>query len=245
MRLSDARWFVVDCETDSKDAATALPVEIAALELAYQDGHFWRRPLSTTLVNPGRPIDVRATAIHGITDEMVRYAPSVKYALEWLADLIPSDVIVVAHHAEYDRTVLDSIGSRRWLCTERLAHHLYPDAPSFKNDVLRHHLRVRPDTAGLPSHRAAADSIVTGAILAKEISDYVPTHGDDVDELLAFAETLYLWKRMPFGKHFDAPLADVPASYMRWALDGGMSDLSPDMQHTFETEFTRRRQEAA
>lgn len=244
MTLSDCRIFVVDSETDNKDAALALPVELAALEIVCIDGRLRRGPMVTTLVNPGRPIDPRATAIHGITDRMVQNAPPVAWALEWIAGHVPEDALVVAHHAEYDSVVISSLAQRAWVCTERLAHHLYPDAPSFKNDVLRYWLRLSPDTSGLPSHRAGTDAIVTASLFARELTDRA-ADGDvpgctDVDELVRFAQAPYVWYRMPFGKHFDEPISKIPASYFRWALDGGMTDLSADMRYTFERELARR-----
>lgn len=248
--LSDMRIFVVDCETDNKDAAQAAPVEIAALELVVRDGQLRRRALSSTLVNPGRAIDVRAMAVHHITDAMVKNAPSIDEAFGWLDSHVPWDALVVAHHAEYDLAVLTVLKERRWLCTERLAHHLYPDAPAFKNDVLRYWLGLKCDTSGLPSHRAPTDVVVTGALLAKEISGYstlIPGElGVDVevDALCEFAAKPYLWQRMPFGKHRDSLISEVPQSYFTWAFDN-ISDLSDDLRHTFETELKRRKGAAA
>jgi DNA polymerase III epsilon subunit-like protein len=65
MRLGDpAGWVILDTETCGLDT-DAHVCQIGCIELASGE------VIIDELVNPGRPIPARATAVHGITDDMV------------------------------------------------------------------------------------------------------------------------------------------------------------------------------
>lgn len=73
-------WLVLDVETTGTDPGRDRIVQIAAV--ARESGNETVRVVSS-LVNPGIPIPHEATAVHGISDEMVRDAPT-------LAELLPA-----------------------------------------------------------------------------------------------------------------------------------------------------------
>ncbi len=60
-----------------------------------------------TLVNPERPIDPGAIAVHGITDEMVRDQPAFGEIVEDFLAFV-GDAPLVAHNAEFDRGFLNA-----------------------------------------------------------------------------------------------------------------------------------------
>jgi len=60
-----------------------------------------------TLVNPERPIDPGAVAVHGITDEMVRDQPRFGDVVEDFLAFV-GDAPLVAHNAEFDRGFLNA-----------------------------------------------------------------------------------------------------------------------------------------
>jgi DNA polymerase-3 subunit epsilon len=63
-----------DLETTGVNLSTDRIIEVAIIEIL-QDG---TRQVKRKLLNPGIPIPPETTAIHGITDEMVKDAPSFK-----------------------------------------------------------------------------------------------------------------------------------------------------------------------
>ncbi|MEH6751824.1 MAG: 3'-5' exonuclease [Paracoccaceae bacterium] len=54
-----------------------------------------------TLVNPGRPIPARSTAVHGVTDAMVKDAPDMARAARRFHSFA-RDAVLVAHNAPFD-----------------------------------------------------------------------------------------------------------------------------------------------
>jgi len=87
-----------DTETTGLSPVSDRIVEIAACAFGpdgVPSGTFER------LVNPGSPIPVELTAIHGITDEMVRDAPGIESILPGFLDFI-GDSVLIAHNAVYD-----------------------------------------------------------------------------------------------------------------------------------------------
>lgn len=250
MDLTETPIFIVDTETISKETdvpPTSGVVEIAALELRY-DAHVGliRHPLYTTLTNPGRNIPPEASAIHHITDRDVEKAPPTWVAFDTLASVIPEDALVFAHNADYDRYYLPTIQNRKWVCTCRLAHHIYPDAPNFSNQTLRYFLDVAVDLGGMQAHRAGADVMVTAANLGEMLADYTVQFGTDVDALVAFAESPYIVKKITFGKHKGQNLTELPTSYIHWLLrDCDVIKEDADLRHSVELERRRREGEPA
>lgn len=66
------------------------------------------------LVNPGRPIPAAATAVHRITDGMVRNAPGIDEAAAQLHALC-KDAVIVAHNAPFDMAFLHRAAQRSGL----------------------------------------------------------------------------------------------------------------------------------
>ena len=67
----DTRWLVVDTETTGLDDARI--IELGAVVM--QGGEVLAH--RSSVFDPGKPIDPGATAVHGITDEMVRGRPRI------------------------------------------------------------------------------------------------------------------------------------------------------------------------
>jgi len=155
------RYCVIDVETTGFSPVRDRIVEVAC---AVVEGdrvvERW-----ATLVDPEVPIPPQATAIHGITDEMVADAPSLSAALRPARRLCEGRV-VAAHCAGFDLSFLGaSIGSEA-LCTMRLARALFPEAQNHKNQTLRRFLDV-DGIAGerFDAHRALGDAVVSAHVL--------------------------------------------------------------------------------
>lgn len=93
--------LVLDFEATSADPSTCEPVEVAAVR--FEDG----RPVArfSSLLKPSGLIPAESTAIHKITDEMVKDSPTLADVAGELAKLAVG-AVPVAYNSPYDRTVL-------------------------------------------------------------------------------------------------------------------------------------------
>lgn len=168
MTLRDTMFRVIDTETTSHE-----PAEAELCEVAFADVDFDGKVLEAyqTLVNPGVPIPPEASAVHHLVDADVASAPPFEDVRPRLlernasADRAGEPWVYVAHSADYDKAVLGIDAT--WICTHRLAKHLWPEAGGHGNQYLRYWLKLAVDLPlGSQSHRAAADVAVTRALLA-------------------------------------------------------------------------------
>ena len=159
--MRSERYAVVDVETTGFSPLRDRIVEVAcALVDADRIVGQW-----ATLVNPQVPIPASATAIHGITDDLVEGAPNAHDALRKLRQHC-GDRTIVAHCARFDLSFLGSAFGKEALCTMRLARALFPEAPNHQNQTLRVYLGIDDAVAGaLRAHRALDDATVTAHIL--------------------------------------------------------------------------------
>ncbi|HEV8680488.1 MAG TPA: 3'-5' exonuclease [Stellaceae bacterium] len=94
----NGRILFLDTETTGLDSARHRIVEIAIVD---EDG----RVLIDTLVNPGRAIPEDARRIHGISDQMVRSAPTLASLWPTIQVILSGSHVVICN-AAYDRAFL-------------------------------------------------------------------------------------------------------------------------------------------
>jgi len=102
-------FVVIDTETTGKDAH-ALEAEIVSITILDTDGI----PILNSSVKPTRPIPAEATAIHGITDDMVADAPTFCELAPRIAETINGQT-VIAYNADFDCYLLDNLFIRNGL----------------------------------------------------------------------------------------------------------------------------------
>lgn len=211
---TQGRYLVLDTETTGLIPETDRVVELAAHSVDLATGAV--TPVFDQLINPGRPIPPEASAIHHLVDRDVAGAPSMEQVWADFAPLLAQHDAIVAHNARFDRGFLPAT-DQPWICTLRLARHLWPEAPRHSNQVLRYWLHLEVDAPA--PHRAADDTRVTAAlfqalapVLARTVSLTTPT---DVEQ---WAERPVAFLTVPLGKYKDQPWTAVPADYLRWAL---------------------------
>ena len=165
--LEDCAFAVVDVETTGMRAAGDDRVTEVAVVLL----HGGRRELLLdTLVNPGRAIPPAISGITGITDAMVRAAPTFQEIADELLGVLAGRIFV-AHNARFDWSFLDAAMQRARglglggsnLCTVRLARRLLPGIGSCGLDTLTHVLALENSAR----HRAAGDADVTARLLER------------------------------------------------------------------------------
>lgn len=263
-KITQALFRVLDTETTGLDPAVDRIVEIGACDVYYSEalegpGVWLQSEAESWLCNPGIPIPPIAKAVHHIIDAHVRGAPPASVRITQLLPAVPiaeSSNVFVAHNAPFDRGMLEAAGfpaGARWLDTYRLAMHVWPDAPSYKNEVLRYWLGHDRLTFGIShdrmgqqrrdgAHSAAHDAGVTALVLReafKKLDGIAAVCVDksvDVDQLIAWADSPVVLKGvMGFGKHHDKTWEEVAQrdlGYLEWIVRGNEADWDRDKYHT-------------
>ena len=157
--LPAASFAFVDLETTGTRADVDRITEVAVVRVDDVAGAL-RVEEWSTLVDPEVPIPPAIQALTGITDAMVRAAPSFSTIAAELADRL-ANCVFVAHNARFDYGFLKHAYARlgrtftaRVLCTVRLSRRLFPQADGHGLDALiaRHALD------GSHRHRALGDA---------------------------------------------------------------------------------------
>lgn len=116
-RIIEQEFVVLDTETtglDSDDVAVQIGIVNQAGVI-----------LLDSYVRPHKPIPIRATQLHGITDAMVQNAPTFREILPIL-DRAVTDKIVLIYNKEYDQRILlqsadaNSFGIEAWWLAPRI-----------------------------------------------------------------------------------------------------------------------------
>lgn len=175
------------------------------------------------LIKPSIPIPPSATAIHNITDEMVKDKPSFKEVAERFSDFCHGEAVLIAHNNErFDKPFLESEYKKHgvtflnceFLDSLKWARRYRPDLP-------KHSLQHLREVYGFPennAHRALDDVITLQRVFESMIDDLSI---DTVFELLNEDRIVHT---MPFGKYKGKPLELVPADYIKWLFKNGALD---------------------
>lgn len=175
--MNTHRIAVIDFETTGISPTQGDRATEVAIVLT-EDGRVVDRFQS--LMNAGVPVPAFITQLTGITNAMVRAAPSAEQVMQDAARFV-SDVPMVAHNASFDRRYWQAELARCGLpatqpfaCTVLLSRRLYPDATS-------HKLGALVDRLGLPrtgaAHRALADAEMATELLGRIRHDLTRRHG--------------------------------------------------------------------
>lgn len=134
----------------------------------------------STLVDPQVPIPPAIQALTGITDTMVRSAPTFSTIAAEITQMLAGRVFV-AHNARFDYGFLKHAFARlertfaaRVLCTVRLSRRMYPDVHGHGLDALiaRHGLDVSE------RHRALGDARAIWSFVQRLYRDFQREHVD-------------------------------------------------------------------
>jgi DNA polymerase III epsilon subunit len=124
------------------------------------------------LINPGIPISPEISRINGITDDMVRDAPTLETVLpDFLAFI--GDQTIIAHNASFDvgfiNHYLVASGAARLenriIDTLVLSRKAFPNAHSHNLDALLHRLHIIYSHE--QRHRSIGDAYLTGLAYLK------------------------------------------------------------------------------
>ncbi len=101
--LEDLEYVVFDTETTGIHTISAWPVEIAGVRMC---GTFLTDRCYSSLCRPDVIVTPEVTAIHGISDDDVRDAPSPMEAIDGFFEWAGAPAVFVAHNAQFDLGIL-------------------------------------------------------------------------------------------------------------------------------------------
>lgn len=157
------RFVAIDLETTGLDPRRDVMVSLAAIP--FLEGV--SSPGYVTLVDPGRPIPPESTAVHGLTDGMVRGAPPLERVLRE-AEPVIEGAVLVGHNVGFDVAVLRRARrarglprlSNRSIDTSRLAASLHPEWRDLSLERIAERLGVEV----VARHTAEGDALTAGRI---------------------------------------------------------------------------------
>ncbi len=163
--FEDDEYIVFDIETTGFSFQNDGITEIGAVRV--KNGEVLER--FNTFVNPGKPIPPEVVSLTGITDEMVKDAPTQREAVEsFLA--FAGDRVLIAHNAGFDtsfiRRVCDDNGfpfENTYLDTVALSRYVNPDLNKHKLDTLATYFGL----GEFNHHRASDDAEMLAMIFFK------------------------------------------------------------------------------
>lgn len=230
----------MDLETTGVDPSVSEIIEMATVGIE-EHGSLFR-------AEGGIPHEV--SAVTNLIDEDVVNCPI--FSKDSAKDFIEilDTQFVVCHNISFEKKMLEAydITIPNGLCTLRMARKLYKDVDgidAFNLPYLRYALDLSVNRDVRP-HRALPDSDVTFRLLLRMIDDMekqgLLTARDPYFEQIEEWLNEPIWiDKMPFGKHKDKKLEDVPMTYWDWALDnmGSLDEEHPDYDSDFAASVFR------
>ncbi len=223
----------IDLETTGVNPGLDRIVEIAIVKIL-TDG---TKSVKRRLINPEIPIPKGASDVHGITDEMVKDAPTFKQVAHELKQMLDGCDFAGYNSNRFDipllmeeflRAQVDfDMKNRKLLDIQTIYHKMEPRTLSA---AYKFYCGKTLDDA----HSAEADATATYEILEAQIEQY-PELGNNVDSILKvigedqvvdFARRFVLENGVEvfnFGKHKGRPVADVlkaEPQYYDWMMKG-------------------------
>lgn len=223
----------IDLETTGVNLGTDRIVEIAIVKLL-PDGN---RSVKRKLINPQIPISQTSSDVHGITDDMVKDAPTFKQAAQELKQFLDTCDLAGYNSNRFDIPLLVEeflragvdfdLKGRKMVDIQRIFHQMEQRTlgAAYKfycNKILE------------GAHSAEVDASATSEILIAQLQKY-PSLGNTVDSILKLIgeeHIVDLARRFVmengtevfnFGKHKGRAVADVLKSepqYYDWMMKG-------------------------
>ncbi|MEN9381586.1 MAG: hypothetical protein RI940_467 [Bacteroidota bacterium] len=223
----------IDLETTGINISIDRIVEIAIVKIGL-DG---TKQVKRRLVNPEMPIPKASSDVHGITDEMVKDAPSFKMLANEIKQFMEGSDIGGYNSNRFDVPILNEeflragiqvdIESRKLLDVQKVFHMMEQRTLSAAYQFYCH--KTLQD-----AHTAEADATATWEILEAQILKY-PQIGNTVDsivkftgedEIIDFARRFVYENGIPvfnFGKHKGKAVTQVlkeEPQYYDWMMKG-------------------------
>lgn len=239
----------IDLETTGINISADKIVEIAIVKIL-QDG---TKQVKRKLINPEIPIPAQATEVHGISDEMVKDAPTFKQVANEIKQYIEGCDIGGYNSNRFDIPLLIeeflrvginlNMQGRKFVDVQKVFHMM-------EQRTLTAAYKFYCNKSLDDAHSAEADATATWEILEAQIERY-PQIGNSVDsivkftgedDIVDFARRFIKVKGIEvfnFGKHKGKPVEQVikeEPQYYDWMMKG---DFAMDTKQKF-TEILNR-----
>lgn len=222
----------IDLETTGTNVATDRIIEISVIKVMPDKSVLNK----TKRINPGIPIPAATTAIHGITDEDVKDAPTFKQVANEYKQFLENCDIAGYNSNRFDVPLLVEeflrlelsfdINTRKFVDVQKIFHLM-------EKRTLGAAYKFYCDKDLVNAHSAEADAIATYEILEAQLIRYEQQLKPDVDALATFTKEddyVDFARRMTiqngielfnFGKYKGRPVRDVlktEPQYYDWMM---------------------------
>jgi exodeoxyribonuclease X len=143
--------------------------------------------------------------------------------------------VLVAHNCDFERKFISDVTTAGlpWICTYKVALHVWPEAPRHSNQVLRYWRGLSLDAQlAMPPHRAGPDAWVTAHLLAELLK------AASVEQMITWTTLPKPLPNIPFGKHRGTPWPEAPLDYLQWMAR--QTDMDADVVWCAQQELARR-----
>ncbi len=189
----------------------------------------------TEIYKPAIPIPPGASAVHHITNEMVKDKLAFTKSPEFtrIKDMFEDEnSIVVAHNMTFDQDMVkkEGINLKNTICTLRVARHLDRDAKLAKHNLqfLRYALGIEIEAT---AHDALGDVLVLEKLfqrlLKKIITDENIDEGKALERMIEISSKPSMMRVFSFGKHNGKKVEEVVTTdrpYLEWLLNQKIQD---------------------
>lgn len=224
---------IIDLETTGVNLGVDRIVEIAIVKI-HQDG---KQQVKRKLINPEMPISATSVEVHGISNEMVKDAPTFKQAANEIKQFLENcdlagynsnrfDIPLLAE--EFLRVGLDfDFKGRRLVDVQRIFHMM-------EQRTLSAAYKFYCNKSLESAHSAEADASATWEVLVAQVGKY-PQLGTTIESILQvtgeeaivdFARRMIFENGVEvfnFGKHKGRPVTEVlkaEPQYYDWMMRG-------------------------
>ncbi|MCH7338165.1 conserved hypothetical protein [Acinetobacter proteolyticus] len=169
-----------------------------------------------------KPISYGAMAVHHILESDIEGKPGYE------SFRLPAGVqYIIGHNVDYDIQAIklaDKSVDAKAICTLALSRMVWPDAAHNLSALIYMLAKgsVKSRESIRNAHNAKQDILLT-AVLLKQICKSLGIK--DMQSLYLFSEQARIPTRMPYGKHKNILIKDLPADYVSWLLR--QDDLDP------------------
>ncbi len=228
--MKEPKVVCLDCETTGLDRSTDYIIDICIRDFHTEETKLWR-------VCPPKPIPPEITAIHGITDEMVKDSPSFGVISDQLKEFIESIDVVIGYNPDFDMDMLKAEFIRAgWndvkypkivVCAKRLWNtHM----PPLKRNLQAAYMEFVDAKGFSGAHTAIADVCATIEVFKRqrEIFNLTNTPWAELDpERLKWVGSSdhFIWRCsyrdniiVNFGKSKGLSLMECDRGYFSWIM---------------------------